>query len=255
VESRLAKRSVVVGFCVSCGRRSLFSVRGRQPKNRRVNLREGLICFVCRLNNRRRLLYRAIQEWSAARERGEPAVYLAEQHSALQRQLARRFGRLTGSEYVPSAGPPGALTELRGRPVQHQDLRALSFDDESFDLVIHADVLEHVPRHRDALAEIHRVLVPGGETLFTAPFITTRDENLIRATISGDGSVVHHLEPEYHIDPLDPAGVLAFQTFGWELLDELRSAGFAVVQLGFLADPVQVIVSDVVFRAENVGRG
>lgn len=46
--------------------------------------------------------------------------------------------------------------------VRFGDLQALDFADESFDLVFMNEVLEHVPDDRRALAELFRVLKPGG---------------------------------------------------------------------------------------------
>ena len=64
--------------------------------------------------------------------------------------------------------------------------------------------------------------------LLTAPF-HGEERNLVRARI-GQGGQVEHLEvPEYHVDPLRPEGCLCFYHFGWELLDDFRSAGFGDV--------------------------
>lgn len=243
------------GFCGFCDQRSVFFVRAGQPSAAPVNLREGLVCRRCGLKNRTRLIYRAIQELREARDRNLGPIYVAEEFSPLYTALARQFPDLTGSEYLPSGGPSGSIVDLDGREIHHQDLRELSFDDDTFDLVIHAEILEHVPDHQRALAEIHRVLAPGGETLFTAPFMPLRETNLLRASISDEGAIVHHLEPEMHGDPLDPAGVLVFQTFGWELLDELRNAGFDQAQVGFLDAAELGITSGVLLRARKRDRG
>jgi hypothetical protein len=44
-----------------------------------------------------------------------------------------------------------------------------------------------------------------------------------------DKTVEHLLPPEYHDDPLSGAGCLCFQTFGWEMLDQVKQAGFTKV--------------------------
>lgn len=51
------------------------------------------------------------------------------------------------------------------------DARRLPFLDESFDLVWIEVVLEHVRRPQEAVAEIHRVLKPGGHVFSVVPFI------------------------------------------------------------------------------------
>jgi SAM-dependent methyltransferase len=94
-----------------------------------------------------------------------------------------------------------------------QDITALTYDDESFDLIVSSDVLEHVPDIEAAFRETARVLRPGGAHLFTVP---TRTSTVRRAQII-DGEIVHLLPPEFHDDPLDPTGILAFWDFGLDL--------------------------------------
>jgi hypothetical protein len=66
--------------------------------------------------------------------------------------------------------------------------------------------------------------------LFTVPFITTKEENVIRAEVGSDGEIVHLLEPEYHGDPVNDEGCLCFYHFGWSLLEEMRKIGFSAVR-------------------------
>jgi SAM-dependent methyltransferase len=49
------------------------------------------------------------------------------------------------------------------------DLRQLPLSNESLDLVVSLDTLEHIDEDRQALDEIFRVLKPGGHALFTVP--------------------------------------------------------------------------------------
>jgi len=50
------------------------------------------------------------------------------------------------------------------------DTQWLSFADDSFDVIICHQVLEHVPNADQAVREIHRVLKPGGRVIVTVPF-------------------------------------------------------------------------------------
>jgi len=54
-------------------------------------------------------------------------------------------------------------------PVHRGDVCALPFSDESFDLVLATDIIEHVDDDVQALKEIARVLAPGGTVLITVP--------------------------------------------------------------------------------------
>lgn len=56
------------------------------------------------------------------------------------------------------------LTQLRECGVEQLD-----FEDESFDVVVSCDVLEHVAEHETAMAEMARVLRPGGVCVLTVP--------------------------------------------------------------------------------------
>ncbi len=58
--------------------------------------------------------------------------------------------------------------DASGAPVQG-DALALPFTDGAFDRIIAAEVLEHIPRDRQAIAELARVLKPGGVLAVTVP--------------------------------------------------------------------------------------
>jgi SAM-dependent methyltransferase len=49
------------------------------------------------------------------------------------------------------------------------DISALPFDDGAFDCVICSEVLEHIPDHESALAELVRVLKPQGHLVLSVP--------------------------------------------------------------------------------------
>jgi len=56
-----------------------------------------------------------------------------------------------------------------GSLVLVSDITRLPFDDGSFDIVICSEVLEHIPDHKKAMAEIIRVLKPGKSLVVSVP--------------------------------------------------------------------------------------
>lgn len=62
-----------------------------------------------------------------------------------------------------------AYTHGRGLPVVQGDGHRLPFADDTFDVVLACDVLEHLHRDEEAVREIRRVLRPGGHLVLTVP--------------------------------------------------------------------------------------
>lgn len=54
------------------------------------------------------------------------------------------------------------------------DMQRMPYADDTYDLVVHSDTLEHVPDPGAGLRECFRVLRPGGWCCFTVPIITQR---------------------------------------------------------------------------------
>jgi SAM-dependent methyltransferase len=128
---------------------------------------------------------------------------------------------------VLSACPGLRYSEFGSRTpgVPSQDLTALTYKDASFDMVVTSDTLEHVPDIDRALAEIRRVLKPGGAHVFTTPVVWDRPTRQ-RARIEG-GRVVHLLPPSHHGDPKsDAADFLVFYEFGADFPDRCARAGY-----------------------------
>jgi SAM-dependent methyltransferase len=140
----------------------------------------------------------------------------------LVRFLRPRVRSLVTSEYFP-----GIESGEFVRGIRCEDVQRLSFTASRFDLCTSTEVLEHVPDDAAAFAELFRVLRPAGVLAFTVPLLLGSN-TLQRARRRADGSVDHHLSPEYHADPRSgSAPVLTYRTYGRDILDRLRTAGFA----------------------------
>ena len=147
-------------------------------------------------------------------------VYELSSRGALCRYLRRTFARVTVSELFDGV-TPGSFRD----GVQCQDVQRLTHPDGAFDLVTSTEVFEHVPDDGRAFTEVRRVLRPGGHLVFTVPLMASAP-TLERARLER-GTVVHLVEPEYHGDRLRGRGaVLAFRTYGPDIVGRLRDAGF-----------------------------
>lgn len=95
---------------------------------------------------------------------------------------------------------------------QQADASALPFDDEAFDAVIAMHMLYHVPDPAVAIAEMHRVLKPGG---FLA--VTTNGANNMRG--------LYELTTVFGSAPSDPAAA----AFGYDAAEYLLKERFGNV--------------------------
>ncbi|SEF29966.1 Methyltransferase domain-containing protein [Variovorax sp. NFACC28] len=113
------------------------------------------------------------------------------------------------------------------------DMHAMPYPDNSFDIVIHSDTLEHVPNPVHGLEECRRILKPGGALCFTVPVIVgrmTRDR-------SG-------LQKSFHGDPATATADLVVQTeFGADAWTFIMQAGFRKVTTHALAYPAATAFS------------
>ena len=57
--------------------------------------------------------------------------------------------------------------------IKNEDATRLSYADNSFDLVIGNHIMEHIPNDVKAMAEIYRVLKPGGRAILQVPYSIT----------------------------------------------------------------------------------
>lgn len=111
------------------------------------------------------------------------------------------------------------------------------------DLVMHFDVLEHIPGPVAALEQCWRILRPGGRLLFSCPFYEELNRSVFRARME-DGQLLHDLPPCYHRNAVDGDGALVFTQFGWDLLDMIERSGFVELELWLNFDPVEGVLSN-----------
>lgn len=219
------------GFCLVCKTPADFLTQMTGSASRVAEIampdwREQLVCPLCGLTNRQRLVATLAFARAGEMERSSgsrPRIYLTERVTALYRAVTAKAGedRVIGSEYLGPDFAPGAID----RGIRHEDVQELSFPSKSFDIVVSCEVFEHVPDPVRGLREIFRVLRPGGELILTVPFFALDLKSTARAALE-DGALKCYLPEERHGDPLKEEGALVFTDFGWDLPDRLREAGF-----------------------------
>ena len=97
------------------------------------------------------------------------------------------------------------------------DLTALPFCDASFDFAICSHVLEHIDDDRAAMAELFRVLAPGGRAVVMVPIEMERPETYEDSSIDTAAGRDNAFGHPYHV-----------RICGADYPDRLRQAGFAV---------------------------
>ena len=209
-------------FCTVCNSKENFSYNTS-------SLRETLLCNRCKLNTRMRLIFTLLKQELEERHKKSLVIYCMEAVTPFAQLLKtyiehypkERFD-LYLSEYLGPEFLPGYVI---GEGIMHQDVCNLSFSDNSIDIIISQDVMEHVYDYKKGFREIYRVLKPQGICLMTIPFHCDKEKTKERVQIA-NGKLKYLEEPEYHSSPQGKS--LVFTDFGWDLLDFLRDIGFDV---------------------------
>lgn len=96
----------------------------------------------------------------------------------------------------------------------------MTFADNSFDLLITQDVLEHVLTPARAFQEIARTLKPGGAHIFTVP-LYKGTETTVRA-VEHNGEVQYLQDKVFHSNPVNKNGSLVVTDWGDDLLQRIE---------------------------------
>ncbi len=213
----------VSGNCFVCGEKTDFKVAlpPNASGNVKPNWRESLVCPGCCFNNRIRASIHIFQQECLPTQNA--LIYMTEQTTGLFQLVKENYPSTIGSEYL---GGEVSFGQTNGKGIRNESVTELTFPDSSFDFILSFDVLEHVPDYRKGFAECLRCLKPGGQILFSVPFIIQNESTVVRATVGEDGAVTHLLPPEYHGDPINSNGCLCYYHFGWDMLGSLAEMGF-----------------------------
>jgi SAM-dependent methyltransferase len=162
-------------------------------------------------------------------------------------RLKQQCAGYTGTHYYPDKPFGSAVGAFRNENFERQ-----TFEDNSFDIVVSLDVMEHLFNVEAAYKEVFRTLKPGGLYLHTFPIQKDQVEALIpRAALNAETGAVEHLkEAQFHGNPISGEGALVTFDFGYDVHKaiatwaqfEVEVIRFADARHGILGEFTEVFV-------------
>ncbi|WP_372733634.1 class I SAM-dependent methyltransferase [Nocardioides sp.] len=164
--------------------------------------------------------------------------------SRLSRRLADSPS-VTRSLYYPDRASGESLGEER---LLNVDLEQMPFEDDSFDLILTTEVMEHVRHVEVAHREVARCLRPGGAYVFTVPYDPALEETLVLIDPETDEPLV--LPMHMHGDPgMRDEGIKSYRVFGRDIVETLGRCGLET-RFAPVEDPAIGVFGGDLFVAE-----
>lgn len=199
------KRGFHSGRCPVCNDRTIFFKTGTW-------LRDQYLCSRCGSIPRGRALFHVLNEqfpnWR------ELVIHESSPGGPTFSKLSSECVNYMPTHFFPDI-PHGTIHN----GFRCEDLSRQTFADETFDMVITQDVIEHLLEPCAAFREIARTLRPGGVHLFTVPWYYWQ-ETKIRARLLNN-KVEYLEESQYHGNPVDAKGSLVVTEWGRDLCDTI----------------------------------
>jgi SAM-dependent methyltransferase len=186
--------------CPVCGQQSVF-----EPYGIASYQRSRAQCANCGSLERHRLMFLYFESKPELFSEGMTLL-----HFAPNRSIRKLFRRREDLEYVTA--------DLFKKADLKLDITAIELEDDSIDAVICYHVLEHVDEDRKGMAELYRILKPGGWALLEVPLYGDRPDTLQDPEIDTPRERIDHYGIRSHV-----------RLYGWrDFADRLEEAGFEV---------------------------
>lgn len=228
------------GFCLICEAKVTFTSTQKW-------FRDFLLCPLCGSIPRERALIKVISDcYPNYRELSIHESSPGNRGASIK--LQKECSLYSASHYYPDITPGTIHPKSQFRC---ENLESLTFPDNSFDLLVTQDVMEHIFDPVKAFKEIARVLKPGGAHIFTVPLINKSNKSECWASRKDDGEIVYHHEPQYHGNPVDAKGALVTMHWGYDIASYISDVAktpttiFMIdnIDLGIRAEYIDVLAS------------
>jgi len=186
----------------------------------------------CGMNSRTRGMY----EYITTHFQNDKKVYIQEAVTPSYKAYENFFGHdnILGSEYLGQDKICGEYYDYNGQRIMHQDCTKLSFNDNTFDLLISQQIFEHIFDIKTALSESLRVLRDDGCIVISIPFFYDTENSVMLAKLDESGKIVQIVKPsEIHGNPISRNGSLVFWHHGWEFTEIMKDVGYKDVKVHF----------------------
>lgn len=225
------------GYCPTCGQEVDFIAYDAW-------LRDNFCCSNCGSIPRERALMHVIETWYP-NWRDLTIHESSPGHRGASVKLAKECPGYIPSQYFPNR-PAGKIVN----GIRCENLEVLSFEDNSIDLHISQDVMEHIFNPSKSFDEIARTLKPGGAHIFTVPLVNKTYPSQLRARM--DNNKIVYLKPEvYHGNPVGDGRSLVTVDWGFDICRHIFDACGLFTQIihiddlskGIRAEYIEVLVT------------
>ena len=226
------------GYCLCCGRNTKFVALNEW-------FRDHYKCSSCGSIPRERALMFCIEKFRPGWR--ECTIH---ESSPCQRGASVKLSK-EAKKYIPSQYYPEVLPGELFKDVRCENLECMTFEDNSVDMHVTQDVMEHIFHPDKAFKEIARTLRPGGIHIFSVPLVNKDKPTEICARLDDKGSIVHLREPEYHGNPVSDKGSLVTRRWGYDICNYIfQSSGLFTriiyidaIEYGIRAEYIEVLVT------------
>lgn len=142
---------------------------------------------------------------------------------------------------------------------RNENLEQQTFLNNSFDIVVTSDVMEHIYEPDKAFKEIHRTLKPGGAHIFSVPLVNKHKPTQLWATRGENGEPEFLNTPEWHGNPLNEKGSPVTMHWGYDIVNYIKETTGADcnieyiddLRFGIRAEYIEIIIARKKLKHEN----